>query len=118
MRLQKLPASEHVAFAVNENELANILEGIFGDHEITHFDVVEGAPCSGRVLYSEQVKRAVPFFLNSPSAVASEFDKLAGEARYPVLHNTENLKKGWEIRTATMFGNSRRVAIVMASWVQ
>ncbi len=121
MHLQDLPASRPVAVAHDENLVASALCLIFKDRRISHYDIIQGAPCSGRIFYTRATDTSAPLPDSSPNEVAKDLMKLCSEARFPTRSHEEQgdlfrPQKGWEIRESVV-GNLP-VAIAFATYVK
>ncbi|TSC68460.1 MAG: hypothetical protein G01um101456_641 [Parcubacteria group bacterium Gr01-1014_56] len=109
MQLESIPASTQLKITRVVSELASALSKILGDSEpgnlprLFHsYDIIDGAPFSGRLLFTEVVEKGVklPYPLNA-GEMATAIWKYTSEAGYV---------REWEIRSTCIAG--RPVAIV------
>lgn len=118
MKLAEVPHSKVVLTARNPNEIAAALAGILGSNELHFFgyDIIEGAPCSGRIIFSTPGQQGVPFPQAMVAAeVAQEIFGYTKQARYADPEHS-GMQKGWEVRATRVRNNP--AAIVFAAWCQ
>lgn len=119
MRLQELPPSESVAIASSKEELEAVLQRIFGEKLITHYDIIEGAPCSGRILCTEPSKTTVRIKGTEPGPMAEECMAFIYDARMaPQRAPSVKHKEAWEVRSATPLQSGPPKAILWATWTK
>jgi len=125
MQLKEIPCSEHVALTDEPKKIRDALISIDGalamDGPGKRFfnssAPIEGAPCSGRILFTTQqkcgIKLPTPM---TPFEMSLEIMRLAGEARYLPIPDRWKATRGWEIRAAIM--QSAPVVIIWAAWIR
>ena len=118
MLLQDVPHSIQGTVTCNVNKLATALESI--SKYFTHYDTIEGVPCTGRVLMSyairdQRVRPAAFSRILDPRDMAEELCEFADEARYsPSAPSRPDMRRGWEIRRGIFRGAP--LVIAWAAW--
>lgn len=117
MELTDLPASEFLVLSASAQTLASKLRAYIGKgEEFTHYDIIEGAMRSGRLLFTARVIETAVAFPSPklPLDMARELLRFSPEARY-VRPRPAGAKEGWELRATLIEGCP--AVIAWASWV-
>lgn len=118
MHITDVPASRPTEISSEATPLATALGEI--QVKYTCYDILRGAPCSGRILLAVPIRDSRLDLVTFPEAytpleVAEQLLALGDQARRaPAIAPHEKMKLGWEIRRSLFC--KRTVALAFAVW--